>query len=162
MPMVRSPWTLLWPRTGQAPAPGRPMLPRSSRKLTTSRIVATALLVLGQAHRPADDDALGPSTRRRLLDLLRGRPVASSSAQSGRQALGRLEAGGALVDERVVERGARRGSSRSISTRLSAGEEGQVPVDPDRQEQVRELGAARQAARLCGFLNRISRPRATG
>ena len=43
MPIVRSPWTLLCPRTGQAPAPGRPTLPRSSRKLAISRIVATAL-----------------------------------------------------------------------------------------------------------------------
>ena len=43
IPIVRSPCTLLCPRTGQRPAPGRPMLPRSSRKLTISRIVATAL-----------------------------------------------------------------------------------------------------------------------
>ncbi len=44
MPMVRSPWTLEWPRTGQTPAPGRPMFPRSRRRLTTSRMVATACL----------------------------------------------------------------------------------------------------------------------
>lgn len=44
MPMVRSPWTLLWPRTGQTPAPGRPMLPRSRRKLTTSWMVGTECL----------------------------------------------------------------------------------------------------------------------
>ena len=43
MPIVRSPCTLLCPRIGDGPAPGRPMLPRSSRKLTISRIVATAL-----------------------------------------------------------------------------------------------------------------------
>ena len=42
MPMVRSPCTLEWPRTGQAPAPRRPTLPLSSRKLTTCWIVATA------------------------------------------------------------------------------------------------------------------------
>jgi hypothetical protein len=34
---------LLCPRIGDGPAPGRPMLPRSSRKLTISRIEATAL-----------------------------------------------------------------------------------------------------------------------
>ncbi len=44
MPMVRSPWTLEWPRTGQTPAPGRPMFPRRRRKLTTSRMVGTECL----------------------------------------------------------------------------------------------------------------------
>ena len=43
MPMVRSPWTLLWPRTGQSPAPGRPIAPSRRWTLTTSRMVATAL-----------------------------------------------------------------------------------------------------------------------
>ena len=43
MPMVRSPCTLQWPRIGDGPAPGRPMFPRSSRKLVISRMVATAL-----------------------------------------------------------------------------------------------------------------------
>ncbi len=41
MPQVRLPWTLLWPRTGEGPAPSRPMLPRSSRRLTISRTVST-------------------------------------------------------------------------------------------------------------------------
>ena len=44
MPIVRSPCTLEWPRTGQAPAPGLPMLPRSSRNEVISRIVATEFL----------------------------------------------------------------------------------------------------------------------
>ncbi len=44
MPIVRSPCTLLWPRTGHTPAPGRPTLPRSSRKLTTSLMVGTECL----------------------------------------------------------------------------------------------------------------------
>ena len=43
-PIDRSPCTLLCPRTGHGPAPGRPMLPRSSRKFITSRIVSTAFL----------------------------------------------------------------------------------------------------------------------
>ncbi|MNE32054.1 hypothetical protein D3C80_1256490 [compost metagenome] len=41
MPMVRSPCTLLWPRTGDNPAPGRPTLPRSSCRLMTSWMVGT-------------------------------------------------------------------------------------------------------------------------
>ena len=42
MPTVRSPWTLLCPRTGQVPAPGFPMLPRSRRRLTISWMLSTA------------------------------------------------------------------------------------------------------------------------
>jgi hypothetical protein len=42
MPTVRSPCTLLCPRTGQTPAPGLPMLPRKRRKLTISCTLATA------------------------------------------------------------------------------------------------------------------------
>ncbi|MNE19616.1 hypothetical protein D3C80_1127040 [compost metagenome] len=41
MPMVRSPCTLLWPRTGDRPAPGLPTLPRSSCRLTISCTVGT-------------------------------------------------------------------------------------------------------------------------
>ena len=41
MPMVRSPCTLLCPRMGEAPAPGLPMLPRSSSRLMISLMVAT-------------------------------------------------------------------------------------------------------------------------
>ena len=43
IPMVRSPCTLLCPRTGQAPAPGRPIFPLRKRKFITSSIVATEL-----------------------------------------------------------------------------------------------------------------------
>ncbi|MNI62002.1 hypothetical protein D3C73_1172990 [compost metagenome] len=41
MPMVRSPCTLLWPRTGDRPAPGLPTLPRNSCRLTISCTVGT-------------------------------------------------------------------------------------------------------------------------
>ena len=41
MPQVRLPCTLLWPRIGHGPAPGRPRLPRSSSTLTISRTVST-------------------------------------------------------------------------------------------------------------------------
>ena len=39
--IVRSPCTLLCPRTGHRPAPGRPMLPRSSIRLAIMWMVAT-------------------------------------------------------------------------------------------------------------------------
>ena len=41
MPIVRSPWTLLWPRTGHGPAPGLPMFPRSSSRFITSCTLPT-------------------------------------------------------------------------------------------------------------------------
>ena len=44
MPIVRSPWTLEWPRTGHRPAPGLPMLPCNRVTLTISLMVATAFL----------------------------------------------------------------------------------------------------------------------
>lgn len=43
MPIVRSPWTLEWPRTGQRPAPGLPMLPWRNATFAISLTVATAL-----------------------------------------------------------------------------------------------------------------------
>ena len=43
MPTVRWPCTLLWPRTGQMPAPGLPMLPRMSCRFTSIRTVSTPL-----------------------------------------------------------------------------------------------------------------------
>ena len=43
MPIVRSPCTLLCPRMGEAPAPGLPMFPRSSRRLMISLMVSTPL-----------------------------------------------------------------------------------------------------------------------
>jgi hypothetical protein len=42
IPIVRSPWTLEWPRTGHTPAPGLPIIPRSSSRLVSSEIIATA------------------------------------------------------------------------------------------------------------------------
>src|SRR5216684_255139 len=42
IPIVRSPCTLLWPRTGHTPAPVLPIAPRRSRTLTTSRMLSTA------------------------------------------------------------------------------------------------------------------------
>ncbi|COW55501.1 Uncharacterised protein [Mycobacterium tuberculosis] len=42
IPIVRSPCTLECPRTGHTPAPGLPIMPRSSSTLVTSPMVATA------------------------------------------------------------------------------------------------------------------------
>jgi hypothetical protein len=41
MPIVRSPCTFEWPRTGIRPAPGRPMLPRSIITFDSNWIVRT-------------------------------------------------------------------------------------------------------------------------
>ncbi len=59
IPMVRSPWTLLWPRTGQAPAPGRPIFPLRKRKYMTSSIVATEFRCCVSPICLAADDAVG-------------------------------------------------------------------------------------------------------
>ena len=80
MPIVRSPWTLLCPRTGQTPAPGRPTLPRSSRKLTTSRMVGTACLCWVRPIAQQTMTFLEASTRRASSSICsNGRPVAAST-----------------------------------------------------------------------------------
>ena len=84
MPIVRSPCTFEWPRTGQRPAPGLPMSPRSSSRLTTSRSIATECLcwvspIAQQTMLPFE--AAHSSATFRIC--LRVSPVASStSAQS--------------------------------------------------------------------------------
>ena len=74
MPIVRSPCTLEWPRTGHSPAPGLPMLPCSSATLAISLIVATALrcwvMPIAQQMTVARGVAEHP---RGLLDLRAGR-----------------------------------------------------------------------------------------
>ena len=57
MPMVRSPCTLVWPRTGHTPAPGRPMAAAQQQRVDDLPDRGHRLAVLGDAHRPADDDA---------------------------------------------------------------------------------------------------------
>ncbi|SHV88684.1 Uncharacterised protein [Mycobacteroides abscessus subsp. abscessus] len=42
IPMVRSPWTFEWPRTGHTPAPGLPIMPRINSRFVASPMVATA------------------------------------------------------------------------------------------------------------------------
>ena len=106
--MVRSPCTLVWPRTGHAPAPGLPMLPRSSRKLTISARCRRRSRA-GSAPSPSETIVARDSMATRAaarIDFLRhaarrlpARPT--SRAASADDQL--LEALGVLVDERAVD-----------------------------------------------------------
>src|SRR6202035_5725675 len=60
MPIVRSPCTFEWPRTGQIPAPGLPKLPRSSSKFSICCTFAVPRAVLGDPHAVDDDDGTRP------------------------------------------------------------------------------------------------------
>src|ERR1700678_4341228 len=120
MPIVRSPWTLLCPRIGDGPAPGLPMLPRSSRKFTISRRVATAFLCW-----------VRPIAQQTMM-LFASMTSAANSSMAGRLSpLNRSMAAqssvveGVFVDQHPVH----------------AGEQRQVTVDPDLQEPVGQLGA---------------------
>ena len=70
MPQVRLPWTFECPRIGDGPAPGRPTLPRSSSRLTISRIVSTPCSCW---VRPRHQETIVRSAPRRA-----SRPAASS------------------------------------------------------------------------------------
>ncbi len=59
MPTVRSPCTLEWPRSGQMPAPGLPILPRMQQQIGDLLDVAGARRVLGDAHAVGDDRRVG-------------------------------------------------------------------------------------------------------
>ncbi len=70
MPTVRSPCTFEWPRSGQMPAPSRPMLPRRRREVHELLHVARAEAMLRDAHAVAEDHALGAGVDAgRMLDL---------------------------------------------------------------------------------------------
>jgi hypothetical protein len=80
MPMVRSPWTLEWPRTGQTPAPGLPMLPCRRARLTISLIVATALWCWVRPIAQQKMVALESASRSAISRICsRLRPVAAST-----------------------------------------------------------------------------------
>ena len=51
--MVRSPCTLLWPRTGQAPGSGPAQIAAQQKKVDDLLNVGHGVLVLRQAHGPA-------------------------------------------------------------------------------------------------------------
>ena len=81
MPMVRSPCTLECPRTGQTPAPGLPIMPRSNSTLVISAMVATAwvcwVMPIAQ-HTTVRCDAATMSVTRRNCDS--AMPVAASTS----------------------------------------------------------------------------------
>ncbi len=79
MPIVRSPCTLEWPRTGHTPAPGRPMLPRRRRKLTISRIIGTECLCwVSPIAQQTTIRSESSTIRRNRSTSSRARPVAAS------------------------------------------------------------------------------------
>ncbi len=103
MPTVRSPWTFEWPRTGQRPAPSRPILPLSRQRLASCCTVARAVAVLGDAHAVDHDGALGASCRRApaCLDLAARQAGLALDVYPVR----RLQVGGQGVDAGRVARG---------------------------------------------------------
>ena len=140
MPMVRSPCTLEWPRTGQSPAPGLPMLPWRNATLAISLMVATELRcwVSPIAQQITVRDGVAEH-RRALLDLLAGQPgrgddLVPVEVLHVRGVL--LEAAGELLDEVVVD------GVPLEQQRADGLEQREVAVDPDRQVQVGERGAA--------------------
>ena len=109
MPTVRWPCTLEWPRTGQMPAPGLPILPRSSSRLTSICTVRDALDVLRQAHAVDADNRLGPGVhQRRRFHRVAGQSGAAfqRGPVSGAHRVSELlEAVRVLVDEVPVQHG---------------------------------------------------------
>ncbi len=161
MPIVRSPWTLLWPRTGQAPVPALPRLPRSSRKLTISRMVGTPCLcwVMPIAQQTTTRLLRRTSSRTSSISA-RLRPVAArTSSQEACRACA-ANSSKPLVLSRMKERSSTwpgRASSASSSSRLRAWKRARSP--PGRM--CRNRSAMRTPwpitpRAFCGFLNRIS------
>ena len=165
MPIVRSPCTLEWPRTGNRPAPGLPMLPWAKARLATSLMVATALrcwvrpiaqqntVRVGVARASARASVICA----RVSPVVRRPPVPVDGAARAR--VHSLEAGGVLLDEVVVE-----GVPLAPAATPMRLEQREVAVDLDRQVQVGELGAvADHAAGVLRVLEaRPARPRAAG
>src|SRR5665647_2602251 len=103
-PIVRSPWTLEWPRTGHAPAPGLPKFPcRSSRLMISLRVLTecgccvrpSAHGGLGLDHHLGDRGDLQPGQPGGCLGLLPVNALAGSPV--------RLDAVGVGVDEFLVD-----------------------------------------------------------
>ena len=144
--MVRSPCTLLWPRTGQTPAPGLPMLPRSMRKLTISRMVGTPCLCWVSPIAQQTMIVLAARTRSPTSSISsRVSPVASRmssqvtlracSAKSSKPVV-------CVVDEVVVQHRAGVGVLGLQEQQVQRLEEGEVAAGPDLQELVGDGGAA--------------------
>ena len=166
MPIVRSPCTLLWPRTGHGPAPGRPMFPRSSSRFTISWTFATPCSCCVSPMAQQAMTALRARVELRQLAHLRraGLPRARSSSAS----------------ERCVERGAPARRSPACASAMNSRVEHACPAPrpPARAAPSPRPGAAprrrrrapartrrREACRRpsrpsgsCGFAN-ATRPR---
>ena len=145
MPIVRSPCTLEWPRTGQAPAPGLPMAPRSSSVLVSSWMVATAWRCW-----------VSPIAQQMMIRSRPAHPTVQLVDRAAIEAGGRqqdvgiepVEVGAQLVepvavgiDERLVE-----GGVVVHQAAVEQLEQRQVGADHDRQVQVGERGAAAEHA----------------
>ncbi len=154
MPIVRSPWTLEWPRTGQSPAPGLPMLPWRNATLAISLMVATELRcwVMPIAQQITVRDGVAEH-RGRLLDLRAGQPGrARAPASQSRSRTCAAYSSKPLVcslDEVVVD------GVPLEQQRADRLEQREVAVDPDRQVQVGERGAAADHA---AWLLRVLEP----
>ena len=106
------------------------------------------VLVLGQAHRPADDDAPrtpAPWRAACSISLARqagGAPAPRPSRRRGRRAANSSKPWCARSMKSWSSTVPGAASSASSSSRLSAPEQRQVAAEPDLQEQVGERGAA--------------------
>ena len=146
MPIVRSPCTLLCPRTGHTPAPGRPTSPRSSRRLTTSRMVGTECLcwVRPIAQHTTVRREASTISRARSISA-RSRPVAVERLVpvGGAGGVGELlVAVGVFADELLVD-----AALGLEDEAVEHAEERLVAAEPDLEEQVGQRGAAARPAR---------------
>ena len=167
MPIVRSPCTLLCPRTGQAPAPGLADVAAQQQEIhDLAGSLATRVLVLGEAHRPAGDDPLGSaqtSAAASICSPRRGRWRRASvvpAMRVGRAPAKSSKPAGVLVDE-VAGRAPHPAAASSAPAGAvhEPGSSAEVAADPDLQEQVGDPVAATDDP---AWLLRILEPQQAG
>ncbi len=129
MPIVRSPWTLLCPRTGAGAGAGPADVAAQQQEVDDLADRRDRVAVLGQPHRPADDHLVGrDDVRDELLDLLArtARSARSIAVQSSAVQVrgGLVEPVAVAFDEVRVEHRARdawpRGRAAPCSPRRTA------------------------------------------
>ena len=129
--------------------------------LTISRIVGTGCLVLGEAHRPADDDPVAPGD-----EVDEAVDVVAVEAGGGQQVVGvelrrgarpaRRSPSQCSVEERVVEHGAP-GASRPTRRWLTSWNRARsAPTRIWRKRSASAVPRPTSPAARCGFLNRSS------